>query len=510
MSSLCAPQNAVAETKDSGLISVPVHDNDNHVTLKRVAHDFNYVNAGKRMKLASERPTTQPPCPKMVLTPPSDCVDASTTIRHRRNNLQQQHFVSPVSTSPSPLSYKNTQQIQQQQQQHQPEFSQKQGYDFLANTQKGKIRPPMRKTIVEWIRHCVEKKNLSDGTFLLAIKLLDDYLKVQIISPRKLQLLATSCFWIAAKYVEPLYEHPSLRDLIELNNGTHPRKSFLDMERMIMKYLDFRIVSSPEISYLSSLIHGLTDSACSSLKINATMKESLFQKGLSLLKNSQSEYELYRFSFEVRVLCIFYLCLKEVVFSNSSLSSSNAPLSFSTNTNLKFVYTDKAGREDLNLDIDLVLDSSDSFLTRINLLDVDSQNDILYCLDFFTTKVLNKSSDSSSSSSTTFRRSPGFKKLSSLATASSRPMLWTLKEESSYLPQSLLALLFLAQGTTAETSEPQLLTPTHPLPQALCLEKRIPSLDVSSKVLSAIQTSCTYLLSPSPSPSHTSTTRTST
>jgi hypothetical protein len=64
----------------------------------------------------------------------------------------------------------------------------------------------------------------------------------------KLQLLGTTCLFIASK-VEEIYP-PNLRDFIKIADRTYSKKEFLDMEQRVLKTLQFRVTFVTPLQFL--------------------------------------------------------------------------------------------------------------------------------------------------------------------------------------------------------------------------------------------------------------------
>jgi cyclin A len=58
----------------------------------------------------------------------------------------------------------------------------------------------MRGVLLNWLVEVVQKYKLMDETFYLTVKIIDSFLRVELLLRGKLQLLGITALWIAAKY----------------------------------------------------------------------------------------------------------------------------------------------------------------------------------------------------------------------------------------------------------------------------------------------------------------------
>eukprot|EP00916_Digyalum_oweni_P006179 GHVL01010669.1.p1 GENE.GHVL01010669.1~~GHVL01010669.1.p1 ORF type:complete len:392 (+),score=51.00 GHVL01010669.1:152-1327(+) len=106
------------------------------------------------------------------------------------------------------------------------------------------ISSRMRSILVDWIVEVHQRFKLKQETLYLAINYLDRFLAKKTISRSKLQLVGTSCLWIACKY-EEVYQ-PEIRDFEFITDKACSREDLLDMESVILNTLDFDLcVPSP-------------------------------------------------------------------------------------------------------------------------------------------------------------------------------------------------------------------------------------------------------------------------
>eukprot|EP01067_Filipodium_phascolosomae_P001156 Filipodium_phascolosomae@DN1802_c0_g1_i6.p1 len=80
--------------------------------------------------------------------------------------------------------------------------------NFLSHQKEVSAR--MRAILVDWIVEVHQRFKLRQETLFLTVNLLDRFLAKRNISKGKLQLLGTTCLWLACKF-EEMYQ-PEIRD----------------------------------------------------------------------------------------------------------------------------------------------------------------------------------------------------------------------------------------------------------------------------------------------------------
>jgi len=81
-------------------------------------------------------------------------------------------------------------------------------------------------------------------TFFLTVRIIDSYLKQQIVLRNKLQLVGISSLWIAAKYHET-YQVPKLTNLEHLCDNAYKSSDILSMEGSILATIGFDLLVEP-------------------------------------------------------------------------------------------------------------------------------------------------------------------------------------------------------------------------------------------------------------------------
>jgi len=131
-------------------------------------------------------------------------------------------------------------------------------YEYLLELEK-KIRPNpnymnkqpdinwgMRKILVDWLVEVAEEYKLQTETLHLAVSFSDRFLSRMSVLRGKLQLVGTSCMFLAAKY-EEIYP-PDIGEFVYITDDTYTKKQVLRMERLILKELKFDL-SAPTAYY---------------------------------------------------------------------------------------------------------------------------------------------------------------------------------------------------------------------------------------------------------------------
>lgn len=140
--------------------------------------------------------------------------------------------------------------------------------------------------VVEWLCEVSTEYRQQTDTFFLAVSILDRFLCAQPITKSAVQLLATACLWIAAKFEE--VSVPSSTDLVMDTLHTYSVKELVRMEGRINEMLDFEFCVPTSKTFLrqyfQELFGGLTGNLATVYHLSSYLLE------LSLL-----EYEFVRF-----------------------------------------------------------------------------------------------------------------------------------------------------------------------------------------------------------------------
>jgi cyclin A len=95
------------------------------------------------------------------------------------------------------------------------------------------INSAMRTILIDWLIEVADEYKLNDETLFLCIQYVDRFLSTVNVTRSKLQLLGTTCMYVASKY-EEMYP-PALDEFSFITDNTYETKHILRMEQIIMK-----------------------------------------------------------------------------------------------------------------------------------------------------------------------------------------------------------------------------------------------------------------------------------
>ncbi|KAJ6731179.1 CYCLINS [Salix viminalis] len=101
------------------------------------------------------------------------------------------------------------------------------------------INERMRGILIDWLIEVHYKFELMEETLYLTVNLIDRFLAVQPIARKKLQLVGVTAMLLACKYEE--VSVPVVEDLILISDKAYSRKEVLDMEKLMVKTLQFNL-----------------------------------------------------------------------------------------------------------------------------------------------------------------------------------------------------------------------------------------------------------------------------
>ncbi|XP_069842198.1 G2/mitotic-specific cyclin-B3 [Dendropsophus ebraccatus] len=104
---------------------------------------------------------------------------------------------------------------------------------------QGDISKEMRAILVDWMVEVQENFELNHETLYLAVKLVDHYLAVSVITREKLQLIGSTAVLIASKFEERC--PPCLDDFLYICDDAYKREELVAMEMDILQKLNFDI-----------------------------------------------------------------------------------------------------------------------------------------------------------------------------------------------------------------------------------------------------------------------------
>ena len=118
--------------------------------------------------------------------------------------------------------------------------------NYLENNDN--LKPRMRSILVDWLVEVHLRFRLTPETLFLAINTMDRFLSLQTVEVEKLQLLATGCLFIAAKYEEVW--SPSVKNYAYVTDGGSTEEEILSAERFILKTLNFDLSYPNPMNFL--------------------------------------------------------------------------------------------------------------------------------------------------------------------------------------------------------------------------------------------------------------------
>ena len=116
-------------------------------------------------------------------------------------------------------------------------FSPKIGY--MEN--QSDINEQMRAILIDWLVEVHYRFRLKSETLFQTVWIIDTYLSLVEITRAKLQLLGIASLLIACKSQEIYY--PQLNEFIDITDGAYAKHELIDMEKKVLKILDFNIVA---------------------------------------------------------------------------------------------------------------------------------------------------------------------------------------------------------------------------------------------------------------------------
>ncbi|XP_024217584.1 G2/mitotic-specific cyclin-B2 isoform X2 [Halyomorpha halys] len=118
--------------------------------------------------------------------------------------------------------------------------------DFLNGTL---VTSNMRATLIDWLHDVQMHCRFLLETLHLAVSILDRYLQVSgIIHRRNFQLVGITAMLLACKFEEIHY--PEISDIIYLTDNAYSKLQVIDLEKVIVRKLDFRLGRPISLTFL--------------------------------------------------------------------------------------------------------------------------------------------------------------------------------------------------------------------------------------------------------------------
>ncbi|XP_039015106.1 putative cyclin-B3-1 isoform X2 [Hibiscus syriacus] len=111
------------------------------------------------------------------------------------------------------------------------------------------ITPRTRGILINWLIEVHLKFDLMQETLYLMVNLLDQYLSEVQIKKNEMQLVGLTTLLLASKYED--FWHPRVKDLISISAEAYTSEQMLNMEKLVLKTLKFRLnVPTPYVFML--------------------------------------------------------------------------------------------------------------------------------------------------------------------------------------------------------------------------------------------------------------------
>ena len=186
---------------------------------------------------------------------------------------------------------------------------------------QNKINIQMRAILVDWLVEVQYKENFRIETLYQSIWIIDSYLSLRILEISKLQLLGITALLISCKYNEIYY--PKLEEFIRITDNTYKKCELLEMEKEILKVLEFEIFSPTSIQFYQII----------SKIFNFDEKQDYF--GKYFLESSLVDYNMISFSPSIIAISCAYIVMKYFKIKNYKyLYSINPNIDYEVMKNL--------------------------------------------------------------------------------------------------------------------------------------------------------------------------------
>lgn len=132
--------------------------------------------------------------------------------------------------------------------------------------QQPDIKLTMRPLLLDFLLEVITMLNLNKSTFPLCVNLIDRYCSTRIVKKQHYQLLGLSCLWIATKFQDSKFKIPNLNDLKIICVNSYYNELFIEMEKHILKSLDWKINCSTFDSFIDLYVNIITKN-CGNLEL---------------------------------------------------------------------------------------------------------------------------------------------------------------------------------------------------------------------------------------------------
>lgn len=167
-------------------------------------------------------------------------------------------------------------------------------YGYIVNQHD--INEQMRAILIDWLIEVHYKFHLKDETLYQTVHIIDSYLSIFPILRAKLQLLGIAALLISCKAQEIYY--PQLYELIDITDGAYVKEELVEMEKHILRILNFNIISPTAIEFYNII----------SKAFNFDQKQYFL--GKYFMESSLIDYQMIKYSASVIGVSCAYVVMK--------------------------------------------------------------------------------------------------------------------------------------------------------------------------------------------------------
>lgn len=114
------------------------------------------------------------------------------------------------------------------------------------------INPMMRSILLDWLVEVGQEYRLTSDTLFLSAAYIDRFLSLVDVKRNRLQLVGVTAMLVASKY-EEIYA-PQVEEFCYITDNTYTREQVLDMEREVLRVLDFDLTQPTIKTFLRRYI----------------------------------------------------------------------------------------------------------------------------------------------------------------------------------------------------------------------------------------------------------------
>lgn len=114
------------------------------------------------------------------------------------------------------------------------------------------IKPSMRAILIDWLLQVHKSLRLSKETLFEGISLMDRYLSINKVTLKKLQLLAITALFTAAKFEE--VKLPKLKKYCYMTDNAYSTEQMVEAEMAILKDLDFKVTLPGPFNFITRFL----------------------------------------------------------------------------------------------------------------------------------------------------------------------------------------------------------------------------------------------------------------